>query len=67
MDGMRAEKERDRAREKEEMDLTLIEMRLAALASRMAAPMKGDKPEELEEQYRALAEQLKEARQAGKR
>ncbi|MBR6707648.1 MAG: ABC-F family ATP-binding cassette domain-containing protein [Clostridia bacterium] len=67
MDGMRAEKGRDRAREKEEMDLTLLEMRLAALAARMAAPMKGDKPEELEEQYLALAERLKEARQAGKR
>ena len=67
LDGMRAEKDRDRAREKEEMDLTLIEMRLAALAARMSAPMKGDKPEELEEQYLSLAERLKEARQAGKR
>ena len=34
-------------------------MRLAALAARMAAPLKGDRPEELDAQYRALAEELR--------
>ena len=64
MDGMHAEERRDREKERADMDTAILEMRLAALAARLTAPMKGDRPEELEEQYFALAEQLKEARRS---
>jgi hypothetical protein len=37
-----------------------MEMRLAALAARMSAPKKGDKPEALNEAYEKLAGQLRE-------
>ncbi len=42
------------------METTKIEMRLADLTARMSKPRKGDKPEELNREYMALAEQLRE-------
>ncbi len=51
----------------EAMDRTLeimrLEMRLADLSSRLAKPRKGDHPEELNEQYLRLAEELRVVKQ----
>ena len=57
-DRMREESERGRDREKADMEITLMEMRLAALSARLSAPQKGDRPEELDAEYRALAGEL---------
>ncbi len=51
-----------RPREEGSMDVSLLEMRLAALAARMASPGKGDRIEILEQEYLDIAEQLKKAR-----
>jgi len=57
---LEAEKSRDRQAEQRRLEITALEMRLAALAGRMAAPRKGDKPEQLSAEYDALAAQLRE-------
>ncbi len=57
---MEREKKRDRSREGDAMELSLLEMRLAALASRIASPAKGDRAEELEAEYARIAERIGE-------
>ena len=55
----RAEQNRDRAAEDRQLEITALEMRLAALAARMASPRKGDRPEQLSAEYDRLAEALR--------
>ena len=67
LDEMEADANRDRAAEATRLEITALEMRLAALAGRMAAPRskslraprKGDDPQALAEEYDALAKALR--------
>ena len=58
-----AERRRDRRGEDARLAINALEMRLAALAGRMAAPRKGDRPEALAEAYDALAAELRDLKQ----
>ena len=60
---LEAEADRDRDAEALNLQITALEMRLAALAGRMAAPGKGDRPERLSAEYDALAGRLRELKQ----
>ena len=60
LDDMEANASRDRAAEAARLQISALEMRLAALAGRMAAPRKGDNPQALAEEYDALAKELRE-------
>ncbi len=51
--------EEDRQAEDIKMEITRVEMRLAALAARLSAPKKGDRPDQLQAEYLLLAEQLR--------
>ena len=55
-----AEQNRDRDAEARQLEITALEMRMAALAARMAAPKKGDKPEKLNAEYDELAQALRQ-------
>ncbi len=57
---MEADASRDRAAEAARLQISALEMRLAALAGRMAAPRKGDNPQALAKEYDALAKALRE-------
>ena len=63
-EGTVTEERRDLEAAKADQELRLartgLEMRLAALAARLAAPRKGDRPEQLNEEYLELARQLRE-------
>ena len=61
---MEAEAGRDLDREHRQLEITALEMRLAALAARMAQPKKGDRPEALSEEYDQLAEKLRQLKRA---
>lgn len=50
----------DRAQEDASLQRSVIEMRMAVLSARMATPKKGDDPRRLNEEYFALAKQLRE-------
>lgn len=55
-----AERERrDRAAEQAQLEISVLQMRMADLAARMSAPRKGDSPEKLNAEYQALAEQVR--------
>ena len=54
----------DRQREAIETEVSLLQMRLAVLASRMSAPKKGDSPEKLNEEYLALSRELNERKKS---
>ena len=58
-DALTAEAGRDRAAEDTQLQISTLEMRMAALAARMAAPKKGDTPQALSAQYDALAAEVK--------
>ena len=60
LEQLEAGKSRDREAEKRQLEITALEMRLAALAGRMAAPRKGDRPEQLSAEYDAMAQRLRE-------
>ncbi len=60
LDKLEAEKHRDRKEEDRQLQITTLEMRLAAIAARMSAPKKGDRPEELNAEYERIAEELKQ-------
>ena len=53
-----AERNRDRAAEDRQLQITALEMRLAAIADRMSRPRKGEKPEALNAEYARLAAEL---------
>ncbi len=55
-----AEREqRDRAAEQAQLEISVLQMRMADLATRMSAPRRGDSPEKLNAEYQALAEQVR--------
>ena len=57
------EQEKKRTGEEEtrrRMEMMKLEMKLADVSARMSAPRKGDHPEELEQEYLRLAEELRE-------
>ena len=56
--GLRPET-RDLGEEERKIEISRTEMRMAALSARMAAPRKGDRPEQLQEEYMLLAEKLR--------
>ena len=60
---MEREKARDRSIENRQLQITALEMRLAAIAARMAAPKKGDHPETLNEEYLRVSEELRKLKQ----
>ena len=56
---LEAARTRDRSAEDRQLQISTLEMRMAALAARMAAPKKGDQPEQLNAEYAKLAENLR--------
>ena len=54
-----AEKRERRSDADRRLAVSTLEMRLAALAARMAKPLKGDRPDELNEQYLRLSDELR--------
>ena len=54
-----AEQSRDRDAEALSLQISALEMRMAALAARMAKPRKGDRPEALNAEYARLAEEVR--------
>ncbi len=56
---MEAEASRSRHEEKKQLEITALEMQLAALAARLSAPKKGDRPDQLQAEYLLLVEQLR--------
>ena len=65
LDAMQAEADRDRDAETVQLQISALEMRMAALAGRMAAPKKGDDPQALSNQYDAIAAELRSMKQRG--
>lgn len=63
-EGSRAEREAresiDREAEAIELEISVLQMRMATLAGRMAAPQKGDDPLKLNDEYMDLARQVRE-------
>ena len=64
LDEMRSARNRDTSAEDRRLAVTTLEMRMAALSARLAAPKKGDRPDLLQEEYMALAEQLREMKRS---
>ena len=60
LDEMKAAGKKDSSAEDLRLAVTALEMRLAVLSARMAAPKKGDRPELLQAEYLEIAEQLRE-------
>ena len=65
-----AEQERQSSRDadgqKQQLSIMTLEMRMADLSARMAKPRKGDHPEQLNEEYMKLAEELREMKRGRK-
>ena len=60
LEEMRTARNRDTSAEDLRLAVTTLEMRMAALSARLAAPKKGDRPDLLQEEYMGLAEKLRE-------
>ena len=56
---MEAARRTDHSAEARRLEITALEMRMAALAGRMAAPKKGDDPQALNAEYDDLAARLR--------
>ena len=63
LDEMKTSREKKPAEENLKLTITTLEMRLAALSARMAAPKKGDRPEQLQAEYMEIAAQLRDMKQ----
>ena len=64
LDEMRAaRRKKNTSDENRRLAVATLEMRLAALSARMAAPKKGDRPEQLQAEYLEIARELRELRQ----
>jgi len=50
---------RDAEQEERKLAVMRLEMRMADLTARMAKPRKGDRPEELKEEYMKLMEEIR--------
>ncbi len=64
LDEMQASARRETSEEDRRLAMTTLEMRLAALSARLAAPRKGDRPDALQAEYQALADQLRALKQS---
>lgn len=53
------EEEKDRSLESLALEISTLQMRMAAVAARLSAPKKGDRPEALNEEYNRLAEEIR--------
>ena len=62
---MNAEDSRDRSGEARQLEISTLQMRMAALAARMSAPKKGDSPDRLNAEYAELAERLRALKNGG--
>ena len=60
LDEMKASQNKKDSEEDLRIALTTLEMRLAALSARMAAPKKGDCPDQLQSEYMEIAAKLRE-------
>ena len=58
-----ARKDRDADQEERKLDMMRLEMRMADLTARMAKPRKGDHPEQLNEEFMKLADELRQMKQ----
>ena len=66
LDEMKNASRRDTSAEELRLAVSALEMRIAALAARMSAPKKGDRPDQLQAEYLEIAEKLRELkRKAG--
>ena len=66
LDEMKNASRRDTSAEELRLAVSALEMRMAALAARMSAPKKGDRPDQLQAEYLVIAEKLRELkRKAG--
>ena len=63
LDEMKASRRKNVSADDLRLAVTTLEMRLAALSARMAAPKKGDRPELLQAEYLEIAEKLRELKQ----
>ena len=59
---MKRSRKRDTSEEERKLAISRLEMRLAALSARMAAPKKGDRPEQLQEEYLQIAAEIRKMR-----
>ncbi len=57
---MKAKENLDRRAEEIDLEISVLQMRMATLAGRMAAPKKGDDPLKLNEEYLELAQRVRE-------
>lgn len=60
LEEMKNAKTRGTSSEDLRIAVSTLEMRMAALSARMAAPKKGDRPDQLQEEYLEMAEKLRE-------
>ena len=62
---MKNAKTRDTSSEDLRIAVSTLEMRMAALSARMAAPKKGDRPDQLQAEYMEMAVKLRELKRKG--
>ena len=60
LDEMKSARNRNTSTEDLRLSISTLEMRMAALSVRLAAPKKGDRPDLLQAEYMELAEKLRE-------
>ena len=58
-------KDRDAKQEDRKLDMMRLEMRIADLTARMAKPRKGDHPDQLNDEYMKVADELRRMKQEG--
>ena len=56
---MTAPKKKNRSEEDRKLEISRLEMRMAAVSARLSAPKKGDRPDLLQEEYLRLAEEVR--------
>ena len=57
---MKTPRKADRSGDDRKLEISRLEMRMAVISSRLSAPKKGDRPDLLQEEYRRLAEEVRE-------
>ncbi len=60
MTGNTQKAESEQCKQNAELEISRLEMRMAVLSSRMSRPAKGDRPEQLRQDYMNLAHQIQE-------